>query len=343
MPTLYRIRDWEDRYETAETRKLHALQWAAVPNKHDGLGYRRMAAQRNGVELFAAWVLLVQVASKGRRGQRGAIARDGRPLSPADLALMTGFPAGIFERALLFFSDPQQGWLLTTPLGADSAHAASGCEQSHGAPALPAAAPGAEAPPAAPADHPATPAESPGPPADSPAEGRKEGKEGKEGKAPPDPATALPPVLDAIEFAEPWREWVRIRQRGKKPKSSWAEYFGKQLAWLAPYGLAVATEIVSYSARNEYQGLFPPKAGSTRSTGAQPAGRPPTVWELREREKAILEALRELGDGRRGQTYVGMRPGHTSAYEWTAEGLAERARLNAELKTARAALAAAPA
>ena len=59
MHTIYRIKDWESLYETAETRKLENLRWAAIPNKHDGLGFRRVAQQRNRTELFAAWVLLV--------------------------------------------------------------------------------------------------------------------------------------------------------------------------------------------------------------------------------------------------------------------------------------------
>src|SRR4051812_20432981 len=98
--SLYRIRDWESIYETAETRKLENLRWVPVPNKHDGLGFRRIAQHRSRSDLLAAWLLIVQVASKGRRGQRGSLSRDNRPLNAEDLALMTGFPAPMFEQAL---------------------------------------------------------------------------------------------------------------------------------------------------------------------------------------------------------------------------------------------------
>lgn len=110
MP-LYKVARWDSIYETAETRKLENLRWVPMPNKLDGLGLRRVAAHRDRCDLFAAWVLLVEIASKGRRGERGTLSRDGEPLSADDLALMTGFPSSIFDKALAFFSDPKQGWL----------------------------------------------------------------------------------------------------------------------------------------------------------------------------------------------------------------------------------------
>jgi hypothetical protein len=112
MIKLYCIRDWDTIYETAETRKLENLRWVATPNKHDGLGYRRITSQKNACELFAAWNLLIQIASKGRKGCRGKLIRDGRPMDSADMALVTGFPKSIFDRALEFFSNPTQGWLV---------------------------------------------------------------------------------------------------------------------------------------------------------------------------------------------------------------------------------------
>lgn len=112
--TLYRIANWEQHFETCETKKLTHLKWVPVPNKHDGLGFRRIAAQSNCCELFTAWNLILQVASKGRKdGERGILKRQGIPLSAQDLSLMTGFPSKIFEVALAFFSSPEIGWLLS--------------------------------------------------------------------------------------------------------------------------------------------------------------------------------------------------------------------------------------
>jgi uncharacterized phage protein (TIGR02220 family) len=109
--TTYRIANWEDLFETCETKKLAWLKWVPVPNKHDGLGFRKMVAQRERCELFTAWNLILQVASKSKRGERGSLTRQGKSLSAEDLATMTGFPVAIFEKALEFFSSPEIGWL----------------------------------------------------------------------------------------------------------------------------------------------------------------------------------------------------------------------------------------
>jgi hypothetical protein len=152
-PVVYRIKDWETLYETAETRKLENLRWVPLPNKHDGLGFRRLALQKNRSELLASWVLMLQVASKAKRGHRGALMRDGRGLDHEDLALMTGFSAQAFEQALIFFSDARQGWLVLEGVVN-------------------------QPPPAPPAESPATPADSPATTGESPAEGK--GMEGSE-------------------------------------------------------------------------------------------------------------------------------------------------------------------
>src|SRR4051794_12103823 len=107
----YRIADWEAHFETDETRKRDALRWVPVPNKHDGLGFRMIAAQKNACELLAAWTLILQLASKAKRGERGRLVRGGLPLTAEDMATMTGFPQGAFERALKFFSQPKVNWI----------------------------------------------------------------------------------------------------------------------------------------------------------------------------------------------------------------------------------------
>jgi hypothetical protein len=109
---LYRIKDWERWYEVSDSKKVEGgLTWVAIRTKQDGFGFRRIASQRNACELFAAWVLMVQIAAKQRRKDRGKLVRDGRPLTAKGLAMMTGFPELAFTNALTFFCDPEQGWL----------------------------------------------------------------------------------------------------------------------------------------------------------------------------------------------------------------------------------------
>ena len=42
---LYFVKDWQRHFETNETRKLAKLRWWPKPNKHDGLGFRKMASE----------------------------------------------------------------------------------------------------------------------------------------------------------------------------------------------------------------------------------------------------------------------------------------------------------
>jgi hypothetical protein len=86
----------------------------------------------------------------------------------------------------------------------------------------------------------------------------------------------IPLLLNVPEFMQPWGQWQAVRRAGKKPKTSWDEYFAKQLAWLEPFGLQTAIEIVANSARNEWQGLFEPKRGGN---GQQPQKRNTSTYE----------------------------------------------------------------
>lgn len=116
--TLYRIKNWEKYYEISDTKKVQGpLQWVAVRTKTDGFGYLRLTQQKNRAELLAAWYLMLGIAAKQNREDRGRLARDGIPLTPDDMELLTRFPAQLFDNALVFFSDPKQGWLESETIG----------------------------------------------------------------------------------------------------------------------------------------------------------------------------------------------------------------------------------
>ena len=109
--TALKIKNWESRYENAETKKYKKLSYVLVPNKMDGLGYRLLAGQKDNSDLFSAWILMVEVASHGDPSQRGWLLRDGVPLTAEHLALMTGFKKKIFEKAIKFFLEAPVQWL----------------------------------------------------------------------------------------------------------------------------------------------------------------------------------------------------------------------------------------
>ena len=105
----YQVRNWEKHYEKAQSRPCKRPSWVAIPNKHDGKGFRRVAKHERAVEIFAAWVLIVQVASK--MPTRGLLVDEDGPLTAEDMADKTGFPASIFHIAFTVLVDPRIGWL----------------------------------------------------------------------------------------------------------------------------------------------------------------------------------------------------------------------------------------
>ncbi len=104
------IREWNDHYETNESRKLKRLLWVKIPNQHDSLPFRTIAGHKRGAEIFAAWVLMVQVSSKQDKENRGKI-----PMSPEELGLVTGFPVEIFKLAIEVLKSPKIGWIDHNP------------------------------------------------------------------------------------------------------------------------------------------------------------------------------------------------------------------------------------
>ena len=106
---IYRIRNWNGIYEKAQTRKCDEMKWVAIPIRHDGSGFRRVAGHERATDLFAAWILIVQTAAK--MPTRGLLYKDGKALTARDLHYRTGFPEEIFTLAFTVLVDSEIGWL----------------------------------------------------------------------------------------------------------------------------------------------------------------------------------------------------------------------------------------
>lgn len=118
---LYRIAEWAKYYEVSDSKKVEGpLSWVPVRTKTDGFGYLRITQEPNRTELLAAWYLMLGIAAKQPKAERGKLSRNGRPLTTSDMELMTRFPAEMFAKALEFFSDPKQGWLISESIRIDS-------------------------------------------------------------------------------------------------------------------------------------------------------------------------------------------------------------------------------
>ena len=110
MKPAYRIKDWDAHFESAESRKLNKTRWVPMPTKQDGKGYRRIAQHPDGIAIFCAWNLIVQVASK--MPTRGLLVDSDGPLDADDLSVKTGFPAAMFSTALDFLASDKIGWIV---------------------------------------------------------------------------------------------------------------------------------------------------------------------------------------------------------------------------------------
>ena len=74
-----------------------------------GKTFRRLTRHERCAEIFAAWILIVQVATK--QPERGLLADEDGALTAEDLSDCTGFPEDIFELAFEVLTDDRIGWL----------------------------------------------------------------------------------------------------------------------------------------------------------------------------------------------------------------------------------------
>ena len=80
-----------------------------IPNRHDGENFSLIMAHEHGSEIFAAWVLILQVASRCQ--PRGSLVRDNKkPHTPATLSIKTRAPENWFKLALDFL-EKETDWL----------------------------------------------------------------------------------------------------------------------------------------------------------------------------------------------------------------------------------------
>lgn len=94
--TTYRIRDWDEHFECAASRKLLHLVWVAIPNKMDGGGYMTLVNHPNGAAHLGAWYAMVEIAS--RQKIRGTLPDVGGICQC--LGKISQLPGGIFEEVL---------------------------------------------------------------------------------------------------------------------------------------------------------------------------------------------------------------------------------------------------
>ena len=113
MPIIYRIKDWEQHYETSETRKLKRLDWVKLSTKLNGdCALTLIEGHKDGPTHWAAWVAIIQVAAISK--QRGVLIQDnGEPHTAETLSRKTHLPKEWFEGALSRLASSAVGWVIT--------------------------------------------------------------------------------------------------------------------------------------------------------------------------------------------------------------------------------------
>ena len=106
----YAIKNWRGTFENNRSREVKNPSWVAMPNRHDTLGFRTLISLPNGMALYGAWCVLVQVASRCQH--RGVLTRnDGQPHTPYSLSIKTGVPEDLIAECLSALQNPQIGWI----------------------------------------------------------------------------------------------------------------------------------------------------------------------------------------------------------------------------------------
>lgn len=110
LETVYRVRDWDDKFETRGTRRHQCpFHRITISTSLDSLVLRRLLSAPDGATAYGVWILLLQIAAKAP--QRGVLADQTGAYTAADLALLTGIPESQVQSALELLCQPRIGLL----------------------------------------------------------------------------------------------------------------------------------------------------------------------------------------------------------------------------------------
>ena len=119
--TAYRIRHWGNgmfEHRSSNGRSAASLPWVAVPTKHDGKGYLRLAAKDPTGAIYGCWILTLAVAAKCPI--RGLLADEDGPLTIDDVALKTHRSTEAMQTAFKVLTSTEIGWLESVPFDLES-------------------------------------------------------------------------------------------------------------------------------------------------------------------------------------------------------------------------------
>lgn len=106
---VYRVKDWNESFEVAQSRKAgRRRRWVPFPLRQ-GSGYAELMSRDPTYSLYGAWTAIIRVAAES--SEPGVLARgNGSPLGPKTIAVMTGGDPEVMAHAWHTFIEI--GWLL---------------------------------------------------------------------------------------------------------------------------------------------------------------------------------------------------------------------------------------
>jgi hypothetical protein len=107
----YRIRKWQDTFETADSRRFKTLSWVSLPVGFTSNGYHELITQfgDRAPEIYGAWCALLSVAAQSP--VRGLLASSKGPYSLRRIACETRMPERTFKDLFDWASMPCVGWI----------------------------------------------------------------------------------------------------------------------------------------------------------------------------------------------------------------------------------------
>jgi len=109
---MYKIRDWDEYYETHDTRKYQTLRWVPLPVKLNGRLYRRLVRMKNGPAMFGCWCALLEVGAMGDKGKRGVFQDSSENVfTIEDLAIATDMPETLITDTIATLSNHPFDWI----------------------------------------------------------------------------------------------------------------------------------------------------------------------------------------------------------------------------------------
>lgn len=111
---LYRIKDWDRRFESAKSREYKMKSQTYMPNKV-GIGYVRIMRELDGAAIYGAWCAVVGLLSRMEGPRHGYLTDTGRATGTAhdsaSLGMLTLIHKDIVQRMLILCSSKDIGWL----------------------------------------------------------------------------------------------------------------------------------------------------------------------------------------------------------------------------------------